>query len=243
MFMTKTTAKPRIGLAYLRVSSEQQASSGLGLAGQKERIKLYAKSQGIRIKKYYTDAGISGAKGIDGRPQLAQMLEDLSEGQIILCAKRDRLSRDAYLNLWIEKEANKVNAQIESACGEGNGDDPASEMMRRIIDAFSQYERQLISERTKLALKKAKDRGTRLGKPPYGYKRDSLGRMVKNPDTYPIRERMVELFDVGNGWSAICRELNDDGVLTEKGGTWSPTVVMRILSKEKLAKLQQQVVE
>jgi site-specific DNA recombinase len=241
--MENTTQKPRIGLAYLRVSSDQQAKSGLGISGQKEHIRNYAKSQGIRIKKYYCDAGISGAKGIDNRPALAQMLEDLSDGQVILCAKRDRLSRDAFLNMWIEKEAGKVNAQIESACGEGNGDNPASEMMRRIVDAFSQYERQLVSERTKIALKKAKERGTTLGKPPYGYKRDSIGRMVKNPDTYPIRERMVELYEDGNGWSAICHILNDEGVLSQTGKKWSPTVVMRILSKENLAKTQQAVLE
>lgn len=241
--MENMTQKPRIGLAYLRVSTDAQKLSGLGLSSQKERIKNYAKSQGIRIKKYYCDAGISGAKGVNNRPELAQMLEDLSEGQVILCAKRDRLSRDAFLNMWIEKEAGKVNAQIESACGEGNGDDPASEMMRRIVDAFSQYERQMISERTKLALKKAKDKGTRLGKPPYGYKRDSIGRMVKNPDTYPIRERMVELYEDGKGWSAICHILNDDGVPSQTGKKWNPTVVMRILSKENLAKTQQAVLE
>ena len=52
---------------------------------------------------------------------------------------------------------------------------------------------------------------------------------------------MVDLYEDGKGWSAICHILNDDGVPSQTGKKWNPTVVMRILSKENLAKTQQAV--
>lgn len=220
------TTEPTTAVALLRVSTDEQASSGLGLAAQKDRIKQYAKSRGLKIRKYYTEEGVSGAKGVEARPQLSQMLQDLKPHTVVLVAKRDRISRDTFLSLWVEKEAKKIHCTIESAAGEGNGDDPASEMMRRIVDAFSEYERNLISQRTKAALAKSTKR---LGQPEYGWMRDASGRVVKNKDTHPTYERIISMREKdGMGWSAICQELNADGILTQRGKQWSPTVVMRI---------------
>tara|TARA_Y100001938_G_C8091088_1_gene435115 strand:- start:1184 stop:1966 length:783 start_codon:yes stop_codon:yes gene_type:complete len=239
--MTTMTAdkstEPKTAVALLRVSTDEQASSGLGIAAQKERIKQYAKSRGLKIRKYYTEEGVSGAKGVDQRPELSQMLQDLKPHTVVLVAKRDRISRDTFLSLWVEKEAKKIHCTIESAAGEGNGDDPASEMMRRIVDAFSEYERNLISQRTKAALAKSTKR---LGQPEYGWMRDASGRVVKNKDTYPIYESIIRMRKVDNmGWSAICTVLNDAGIPTQRGKEWSPTVVMRICSRIEMERLQE----
>lgn len=241
--MSKTNQKkqpvaPSTCVVYERVSTEEQSNSGLGLKSQRDMCRNYAKSNGLRIKKYYTDKGISGTKGVDQRPQLSKMLQELTPGTIVLVAKRDRISRDTFLSLWVEKECKKVHAVIESASGEGNGDSPADEMMRRIVDAFSEYERNLISQRTKNALAKSTKK---LGRVPYGYKKDSSGRVVKNKETYPTLERIQKMREGGQGWSSICHELNEEGIPSQRGGKWQPTVVMRLCNRMEEARMREAI--
>tara|TARA_B100002019_G_scaffold230409_1_gene203824 strand:- start:69 stop:839 length:771 start_codon:yes stop_codon:yes gene_type:complete len=215
----------RSAVAYLRVSTDEQANSGLGLKAQKDRIKQYAKSQGLHIKKYYTDAGVSGARGAASRPALNDMLTSLTAGTTVLVAKRDRISRDTFLSLWVEKECKRVHATIESAAGEGNGDDPASEMMRRIVDAFSEYERNLISERTKAALAKT---NKRLGAVPFGWKRTAAGAMIEVKKEQEVLELILEMRDDHINYTQIAKRLNNEGFTTKRGKDWSAVQVMRI---------------
>jgi hypothetical protein len=68
------------------------------------------------------------------------------------------------------------------------------------------------------------------GRPPYGYKWQD-GEIVKNIETYPYRERMLELHKQGLGWSAISRKLNEEELPTQTGKSkWFPTTVMRIIN-------------
>ena len=142
-----------------------------------------------------------------------------------MVAKRDRISRDTFLSLWVEKECKKVHATIESAAGEGNGDDPASEMMRRIVDAFSEYERNLISERTKAALAKT---NKRLGAEPYGWKRTAAGAMIEVKKEQEVLELILEMRDDHINYTQIAKRLNNEGFTTKRGKDWSAVQVMRI---------------
>ena len=224
--MSSAKANKQTAVAYLRVSRESQVSSGLGLAAQKEQIREYAKRQGLRIRKYFTDAGVSGAKGVEDRPALNEMLTSLKDGETVLVFKRDRISRDAFLSMWVERKVNKINARIESVSGEGNGDSPADEMMRRIIDAFSQYEREQIRTRTKVALAKSTKA---LGQTPYGFQRVN-GKFVKCPETYPIRERIIKERSEGKSYNSIATQLNKDGIKTLRGKKWQHIQIMNIWS-------------
>jgi len=122
--------------AYLRVSTQEQAESGLGLEAQVAAItKAFGEPGAV-----YSDEGISGSKA--DRPALGELLDSLQPGDVVAVAKRDRLARDLFLTLWVEKEAKKAGARIVSAAGEGTeNDDPASGLMRHMVDAFAEYER------------------------------------------------------------------------------------------------------
>lgn len=221
---------------YQRVSTQEQAESQLGLKAQRESCRQYARNNNLQIRRYFVDEGISGTKGVDHRPALAQMLKALSPGTVVLVASRNRLSRDTYLNLWLEKECKKVHAVIESASGEGNGDDPASEMMRRIVDAFSEYERNVIRVRTKAALAQSEKV---LGKTSYGWMRNDQHQLVKSPDEYAVWEQIIDMRNTGAGWSAIARDLNEKKIKSRTGRKWSPTVVMRICRREEANRLRE----
>ena len=114
------------------------------------------------------------------------------------------LARDVLLAGWIEKEAARRGASIRSAAGEGNADDPASRLMRQIIDSFAEYERSLIRARTKAALAIIRSEGRRFSRhAPYGLKLTDDGRLVREPKEQAAirlmarwRERGLSLGDI-----------------------------------------------
>ncbi len=161
---------PRI-IAYRRVSKEN--GTGLGLAVQAKAIREEAKRLGLPVYETYTDDGVSGGAKIEKRVELLAAIRALRKGDVLVVAKRDRIARgDVLLMAWIEKEVLKRGARIVSAAGEGtDDDDPSSVLMRRIVDAFAEYERAIIRARTKAALIVKKASGKRWCKEaPYGFK-------------------------------------------------------------------------
>jgi DNA invertase Pin-like site-specific DNA recombinase len=205
-----------------------QSESHLGIDAQKQSCRDYVKRNNGRIVKWYLDEGVSGTKPVEQRPGLNQLMQDLKPNEVILVAKRDRLARDTFLNLWIEKEVQKVHAVIESADGTGNGSSPADEMMRHLLSIFASYEKNLLSERTTVAMSKLT---RKVGRLPYGWKWDAQGRQIKDKTQYPTVERILELRKDGVGYRTIAKLLDKENRPTQRGGKWNPTSVMRICGR------------
>lgn len=127
---------------YLRVSTDQQTESGLGLEAQREICKKYAVENGNHRTLEFIDEGLSGALSMEKRPNLLKAIDSLNEGDIILIAKRDRLGRDIIVNAMIESAIARRKAKLVLASGDFRSDDePTSILMRRMMDAFSEYEK------------------------------------------------------------------------------------------------------
>jgi DNA invertase Pin-like site-specific DNA recombinase len=142
-------------IGYMRVSTQKQGRSGLGLEAQQTAIKNFAQAEGLTIVQWLQDVE-SGSHG--DRPAL---LEALKNSKILGCpvivAKLDRLSRDAHFILTLMKE------RVEFIVADiGRVEDP---MMLHIHAVFAESERKKISDRTKAALAARKARGLRLGNP------------------------------------------------------------------------------
>ena len=148
-------------VAYLRVSSQEQVQSGLGLAAQKEQIALYAKLHGLEVAGVCRDDGVSGAKKPSKRPGLSKALEGLRAGTFdgILVARLDRLSRSCrdVADLIIESE--KRGFALLSVSDLLDTSTAAGKMQVRMLASFAEYERDLISERTKAALLEVAKKG------------------------------------------------------------------------------------
>ena len=153
-------------LAYIRVSTLGQADSGLGMEAQRVAIRAAFNEPA----EWFTDEGISGAKA--NRPGLLAALKALKRGDVLAVAKRDRLGRDVMLCAWCDLEAKKRGAEIRTADGNGNGDDPTAQLLRTIVDAFSQFEKDVIGMRTAAALAAKRARSEKCGgaQPPYGFR-------------------------------------------------------------------------
>ena len=227
----ETTNTPRTAVGYLRVSTDMQEESGLGLDAQKNQIETYADSEGIEIVRWYRDTE-SGASRVDARDGLSALVKDLESNQTVLVAKRDRLSRDLMLSLWIEKEISKVHCTLESCDGAGNGDSPTDVLLKNLILAFGEFERNMISERTRAAMKEL-GKKRKLGRPPYGYRYADHGVLEEDPETYPTLERIRVLQKEGLNPNKITRMINAEGHRSQTGKEFKRNSMLLILNREK----------
>lgn len=207
---------------YLRVSTDAQADSGLGLEAQRSAITAAAARLGLDLGDVFTDAGLSGALELEDRPGLFAAVNALKRGDTLLVAKRDRLGRDVVAVAMLERLTARKGARIISAAGEGTeGTDAASMLQRRILDAFGEYERLIIGQRTKAALKAKRDRGERAGNIPFGYSLNADGRTLDaNADEQHVIGLLRELKAAGYTLRQVADELNRQGFTTRRGTAW-----------------------
>ncbi len=215
----KAAGDPSRAVAYLRVSTAEQE---LGPEAQRASIERWAGTAGVTIASWHIDQGVSGGAELDKRPALQGALDALRahEAGILVVAKRDRLARDVVLSALIERLAQNAGAKVVSAAGEGGNDtnDPSSMLMRRIVDAFSEYERALIRARTRAALAVKKSRGERAGTVPFGSRLAADGRSLEpNPREQTILAHVRELRAGGATIRGIVAELERQGVVGRSG--------------------------
>jgi DNA invertase Pin-like site-specific DNA recombinase len=219
-------------IAYLRVSTTDQAESGAGLAAQSASCAAYAAKAGINVIGTFTDAAISGAAGLEDRPGLMAAVAGLRRGDVLLIAKRDRLGRDQMAVLMIEKAVSRKGAAIVSADGMGNGDDAGSIFMRQVIDAAAVYERNLIKARTKAALAAKRKAGERVGEVPFGWTLDAAGHLVEDADEQNVLAKIMACRQAGMSLRKIAAILTGAGCVTKKGNAaWSHSTVQSILER------------
>lgn len=218
-------------IGYIRVSTDQQSESGLGLEAQRKAIENYAHTLRQSITEWYSDEGLSGSISLEKRPGILDAISNLCKGDTIIIAKRDRLGRDPFIVAMIESAITRKGARIVSAAGEGtDNDDPSSILMRRIIDAFAEYERLIIKTRTKAALQVKKEKGQRVGHIPFGYQiaQDAI-HLERNAHEQSILKRINILQKKGYSIREIATVMNKKKLLNRGQSKWNHASIFRIL--------------
>jgi DNA invertase Pin-like site-specific DNA recombinase len=218
-------------VGYCRVSTDQQRESGLGLDAQRAAIEQTAARLQLHLADVYTDAGLSGSLNVDERPALADALNALHRGDVLIVAKRDRIARDAFVSVLIEREAAKKGARIVSAAGEGTDtDDPSAVFTRRILDAVAELERGLTAARTRAALRAKRARGERAGCEPYGFRVNGDGRTLHRYEPeQQIIQAIEDCREAAYSLQGTADELNRQGFRTRGGSPWRPQNVHGIV--------------
>ena len=218
-------------IGYIRVSTDQQAESGLGLEAQRKAIEAYSKKLGQPITEFYSDEGICGALSLDKRPGILNAISALGKDDIIVVAKRDRLGRDPLVVAMIESAIARKGARIASAAGEGtDNDDPASILMRRMIDAFAEYELLIIKARTKAALRVKKEKGQRVGHIPFGYQLAQDGIHLENHEQEQhILKQINKLRKKGYSIRQTAFKLNEKQLLNRGKSQWNHASIFRVI--------------
>jgi DNA invertase Pin-like site-specific DNA recombinase len=136
-------------VAYLRVSTAEQADSGAGLEAQRAAIHGEVERRGWMLVEVFEDAGASG-KSLNGRPGLGAALEavesDRAEGLVV--AKLDRLSRSLLDFAGLMDRSHRAGWALVALDLGVDTSTPAGEMMSNILATFAQFERKLIGQRT-----------------------------------------------------------------------------------------------
>ena len=212
--------------AYLRVSTEQQSQSGAGLDAQHDAcLRVAGELAGV-----YRDEGVSGKTGLDKRPALLEAIAQLSKGDTLIVAKRDRLGRDPLVVAMIEAAVTRKGARIVSAAGEGtDSDSPTDILMRRMVDAFAEYERLVIGARTRAALQAKKARNERTGSVPYGFRCDDGVNLVPDDVEQEAIAMIQDLNRKGLSLRNIAGRLEAKGYKPRNGKSWHPQTISNIL--------------
>jgi site-specific DNA recombinase len=221
-----------IAIGYLRASTDEQH---LGPEAQRQAIERWAAAQGIRVAAWHVDQGISGGAALDRRPALLAAIDSVGVhgAGILVVAKRDRLARDVVLAAMIEQLTGRHGARVISAAGEGTDSDeldPSAQLMRRLVDAFAEYERALIRARTCAALGVKKGRNERVGTVPFGFCVAADGRqLVPDPGEQATIERARSLSAMGLSQRAIASALAAEGITGRSGRGLSQVQIFRLL--------------
>jgi DNA invertase Pin-like site-specific DNA recombinase len=215
---------------YLRVSTDHQVKSGLGLEAQRKICLKQVPNESQVLE--FADEGYSGALAIEKRPGLIMALNSLCKNDVLLIAKRDRIGRDPIVNAMIERAVERKKAKLISASGDVRDDnDPTSILMRRMVDAFSEYERLLIGMRTKMALAVKKSRNQRVGHIPYGFKlKEDKIHLEEDPHEQYNLNIMSQMKLEGNSLRNIAEEMNFSNRLN-RDGIWNHVSVGRVIKK------------
>lgn len=176
---------------YLRVSKEKQTTEN-----QLRTLKSIIEQRGWTLTKIYKDHGISGMKGREKRSGLNDLLNDLHspEWDLLMIWDLSRLSRSLIDLMTIIKDINSSHKEIYIHQSQIDTSTPSGKMMISMIGIFSEYERDMISERIKSGLERTRSEGKTLGRP----------KKYKDEDLTQIKQ----LMDNGHNISQISRKLN-----------------------------------
>lgn len=211
-------------ISYIRVSTQKQGLSGLGMEAQEEAVKQHIKATGAKLVAEFVEVE-SGRKTDKERPELARALEACKKHKAVLVvAKLDRLARNVhFISGLMEAKVKFVALDMPEA----------NELTLHVMAAFAEYEAKRISERTKAALAVAKSRGVVLG---------VAGPANLKPNI-ELRQQQAQAFakslaGIFEGFKLrqltqrqMVDELNQLGIKAARGGVWSLVQVQRILNK------------
>lgn len=201
-------------VAYTRVSTEEQGDSRAGLEAQQAAIDAEVSRRGWTLTETFTD--VASGKTLRRRDQLGAALRALAGGDAdaLVVAKLDRLSRSVLDFAGIMETASAEGWSVVVLDLGVDTTTPNGELVANIMISMAQWERRIIGERTKNALKAVKARGTHVGR-----------RSGVDPETL----RLIKILrEDGRSWQKIAERLSESGVDTGQGGQWHAATVRKL---------------
>jgi DNA invertase Pin-like site-specific DNA recombinase len=207
-------------IAYYRVSTDRQGTSGLGLAAQRDAVAWFIGAG--QLVAEYTE--IESGKRHANRPQLlAALAECRKRRAVLLIARLDRLARNvAFIANLMESGVDFVAVDMPQA----------TRLTIHILAAVAEHEREMISTRTKAALAEAKRRGIKLGNPRIEEARAlALAAHHAKRPVPEVLKLMTEWKQQGKGLRQIARDLNRLNIRPPRGREWYATSVKNQLKR------------
>ena len=220
--MEKTEKKTINCAIYTRVSTteglEQEFTS---LDNQRESAESYIQSQKsegwVALPDRYDDPGYTGAN--TERPALQKLMADIKQGKIncVVVYKVDRLSRSLLDFSQLLESFEQNNVAFVSVTQAFNTNTSMGRLTLNILLSFAQFEREIISERTRDKMAASKKRGKWVGgRPPLGYDIDKINRrLVINPKEAEIVKEIFDLYLEKRSLLSVAIALNEKDRMTK----------------------------
>lgn len=216
-------------VTYYRVSTKRQGESGLGLEAQKQSVLSFLQGSNWTLLREFVE--IESGKQ-DQRPKLREALKLCRvTNSTLIVARLDRLSRNLSFLVSLKESG------VCFLCADNPN---ANELTIHLLSVLAQHERQVISERTKAALRAAKARGVKLGNPgirdlrPNKREAANAARIViADSFVEDVAEIITDIQETGvDSLAGIARELNSRGIPAQRGGLWQAAQVRRVLHRK-----------
>jgi site-specific DNA recombinase len=221
-------------IGYVRVSSEEQADSGLGLDAQRQRIRAYCELKDLHLATIFEDPGVSGGKPLATRPGGSRLLEKARATRpvVVIVARPDRLFRSVADAAQTIAAFDKKGIELVAVAEGFDMTNPYGRAMAQMASVFAELERAMIRERTRAAMRVKRDRRERIsGHVPFGSDLRSDGLLVDNVPEQQVIAWIRKLRGQGKSLREIAALLNDRRIRPKRGKCWLHSSVIRILSR------------
>lgn len=220
----------RNAIAYIRVSTQDQAREGISLSAQEARIRAWAIANDYFVVAVHEDAGLSGGRA-DNRPALQKALREAKDGTALVVYSLSRLARSTRDAIAISDTLAKAGADLVSLSERIDTTSASGKMLFRLMAVMAEFERDQIAERTKMAMRHMRAQGNRVGHEPFGWKLGRDGKALR-----PCAEEQKAIASMfaqrrrGATYAKIAQTCESRGFRTKMGGRrWHPKVVRGIL--------------
>ena len=215
-------------IGYIRVSTTEQASEGVSLEAQRAKIAAWAVANDYELVAIHEDAGITGTS-MEKRAGLQAAIAATGKGMALVAYSFSRLARSTADMLEIASGLEKKGADLVSLTEKIDTTTAAGRMVFRMLAVLSEFERDIISERTTTALAHKKAQGKVYAALPLGYANEA-GKLV------PIDEELVVVADIqgmraeGKTLREIADDLNQRGIVGKRGGKYHASTIKAVLA-------------
>jgi DNA invertase Pin-like site-specific DNA recombinase len=223
-------------VGYVRVSTTQQAANGHSLDAQRQKVRQYCDLYDLDLVGIHADEGASG-KDLD-RDGLTEALCALSDGDAdtLVVVKLDRLTRSvADLNRLLEEHFTDGGSEIVSVSENVDTSTPAGRLVLNMLMSVSQWEREVISQRTSDAMQHMRQERKFTGTAPYGWTVSEDGEtLVEDEDEQALIHAVLRYREAGLSYRAIAAELAADGYANRKGNAFHASTIGNIIRNNDL---------
>ena len=227
----KKTNESRLAKGYVRCSTSQQADFGVSLDAQTEKIRGWCASNGYEVAHIFVDRGLSGGRS-DNRPALQEALRTISRGDSLVVYSLSRLARSTRDTLQIAETLERKGADLVSLTEKIDTTSSTGKMVFRLLAVLSEFERDVISERTSLAMGYLRSTGRFCGgDAPYGY-RCLDGSLQVIPEEMGVIRLIHQFRDEGESLRSISQRLTERGIRSRAGKPLHHDLIARILKSK-----------
>jgi DNA invertase Pin-like site-specific DNA recombinase len=217
-------------IGYIRVSTQDQAAEGVSLEAQRTKIAAWCAVNDYELVAVFEDAGISGAS-MDRREGLQAAMAATGKGMALVAYSISRLARSTRDMLEIADRLERRKADLVSLTEKIDTTSAAGRMLFRMLAVLSEFERDVIAERTRTALSHKKAQGEVYAPVPFGFEAIE-GRLRVVKEEARIVAEVIRLREAGATLAGIADTLNERGIEGKRGGRWYASTVRYLLQRQ-----------